>query len=1106
MLKRLLSLLIISSGLVLNANATHIVGGEINYEHLKGDSFKIQLDLYIDCINGSPEALLIDTIANIALFYADTRNIYKDFDVKRSSPTRIKNVNYNCLIPPSNVCVDKYSYIFTTTIPDYKAGYVITYQRCCRNTTIINVFDQDNTGATFWTTIPPRSQIGNNSSPKFKSLPPNFLCLDRDFTFNHSAVDKDNDSLYYELTLPYAGADDVQPVPRPPAKPPYARIVLKSGYSSTYQIDGNPTLSINPQTGVLNLKPTRIGQFAVGISVKEYRNGILLSTTIRDFQFNVIRCQFDVVSSFALPYQQCDETVEFSNKSSGASSYTWYFGDKNNSSSKLKEPTFKYSGPGVYTAMLVATSSSCSDTFYKEFEVRLDTGTFAGSDKRLCPNESTMLGKSSIYDPEIKYQWSPKSFLSSDTVSNPVSNPISSITYQLRKTFDYCYIDDTVDIKVGNPIADFSHIYLKECGGLTVDFKNTSIDGTSYKWYFGTGDLSDTSTNKNPKFTYPGKGNYRVTLETILNGKCSDTKTQIIEVNPDTTKIAGEDKEICIGDTVQIGNPLNVNSTGTFKWTPSTNIINDEAPLPKVYPNTTTDYIVAKKLPFCTVYDTVSVNVDRAEPFFQLAYTAPCDGLSIKVYNQSKNAINSIWDFGDGSPTTASNLDSIAYSYNSNGDYTIVLTGTTQKGCSESYSMPLNIMEDTTFFAGLDSNLCFGDSLILGKNDTTSFAKFRWVPALLVSDSTLPNPVIKPELAQQYILYKQYPECTFIDTVNIGVFNPQPKFLLDYEPHCDVTDVSIINQSTGYDSLFWQLKNESNQDIKFNKDSLFTFKNVNIGSNNLLLIAYQEHCSESQSVDFEVYIDTGAVAGADTVVCINDSIQIGQIDTVINVEHFWTPPKFLDNDRVSNPFSKPTMTVTYIYERRFESCSYFDTITLRIAEPIAEFDSSFSIVCEGYEVQLANESKNAAAYQWTLSDGSITNDENTFDFVPFGGSFDIKLKAIDEHCFNEKSITHTVPIFNSIKIDAGNVFSPNGDGINDCFKISIPQLPDDCTDFILTIYNRWGQVVYNKEPEDAYSCWNGRNQENNVNVAPGVYYYLLNMRGQKKFGTITLLR
>ena len=90
-----------------------------------------------------------------------------------------------------------------------------------------------------------------------------------------------------------------------------------------------------------------------------------------------------------------------------------------------------------------------------------------------------------------------------------------------------------------------------------------------------------------------------------------------------------------------------------------------------------------------------------------------------------------------------------------------------------------------------------------------------------------------------------------------------------------------------------------------------------------------------------------------------------------------------------------------------------------------------------------------------------------------------------------------------------NVFSPNGDAINDQFK---PFAPDES---ILVnsfeIFNRWGELVYREEGESIASMvgWDGRYR--GVNSPPGAYVYTLNVEGSDGFkqvlvGDVTVIR
>lgn len=130
-----------------------------------------------------------------------------------------------------------------------------------------------------------------NSNPVFNLFPPLFLCVGQPFIFDHSATDADGDSLVYSMYTPYDGDAGVGPLdPTFPSNvATFTPIVFQPGYGTTNPL-GGAGLTLNPSTGLLSGTPPTIGQFVVGILVKEYRNGVYLDQTLRDFQFNIVPC------------------------------------------------------------------------------------------------------------------------------------------------------------------------------------------------------------------------------------------------------------------------------------------------------------------------------------------------------------------------------------------------------------------------------------------------------------------------------------------------------------------------------------------------------------------------------------------------------------------------------------------------------------------------------------------------------------------------------------------------------------------------------------------------------------------------------------------------
>jgi len=127
--------------------------------------------------------------------------------------------------------------------------------------------------------------------------------------------------------------------------------------------------------------------------------------------------------------------------------------------------------------------------------------------------------------------------------------------------------------------------------------------------------------------------------------------------------------------------------------------------------------------------------------------------------------------------------------------------------------------------------------------------------------------------------------------------------------------------------------------------------------------------------------------------------------------------------------------------------------------------------------------------------------------IPF---FSIKTQNVTKYrvvavSFNKNviSVSNTISVVKPLRLYAPNVFSPDGDGINDHFEVKGVGIEE----FDLEIYNRWGQLVYKS---DTLLAWNG--EYRNRPVPMGTYVYQVRARNYDgsdiivKDGTVTLVR
>lgn len=108
---------------------------------------------------------------------------------------------------------------------------------------------------------------------------------------------------------------------------------------------------------------------------------------------------------------------------------------------------------------------------------------------------------------------------------------------------------------------------------------------------------------------------------------------------------------------------------------------------------------------------------------------------------------------------------------------------------------------------------------------------------------------------------------------------------------------------------------------------------------------------------------------------------------------------------------------------------------------------------------------------------------------------------------NGCAASDTITVNNDCYINIPNVFTPNGDGLNDYF-FPREYLSRGLTAFRMEIYNRWGQLIFETSSLDG-AGWDGR--FNNTEQPVGVYVYVIDTTfkdGQKNHrqGNVTLIR
>ncbi len=580
------------------AKATHIVGGEMNYECIGNNVYKIKLTIFRDCYNGEP---WFDAPAAIGVFSNLTNQLIKTFYIPLDSmlnDTLDPVLNNPCLAVPPNVCVHTTTYTHIDTLPYIVGGYYLSYQRCCRNRTISNLVLPDSVGATYSIILDSFALATCNSSPVFNNWPPLYLCVNEPFEIDQSAIDPDGDSLVYRLCDPLTGATPSNPRPQPPNPPPYFPVPWFPTYNANNQIGGPPFMTIDPSTGLLTGTPQIIGQFVIGICVEEYRNGVFIGSKRRDYQVNIGQCAVTTASFFA-PEVICKGlTVNLDNQSINANDYAWFFNDPTNpnATSNLENPTYTYPDTGLYNITLISEPGTvCADTFSAPVQLNINSlfADFEISNVE-CEEEFVLTITNSSIDTLVDIvDWNWALEQGSNTWTDTVQNPIFSLDspgpalLSLIVTAENGCLDtfqQEIPVVIFNneSLADSLKLCL-ENGAVQLN-PDSAYQAATFSW--SPPDWLDNSNGINPTASPDTSIVYQVIL-TDATGFC-EVERRVFVFVPAEIEVAPPIDTILRGDSVQLTATFGPNFS--YNWNPSNSLDNPTGHDPIASPEKTTGY------------------------------------------------------------------------------------------------------------------------------------------------------------------------------------------------------------------------------------------------------------------------------------------------------------------------------------------------------------------------------------------------------------------------------------------------------------------------------------------------------------------------------------
>lgn len=240
-------LLVILFSFSLSAFATHNRAGEITYRHISGLTYEFTITTYVYTLSQADRPTL-------TLQWGDNT---------QTVVPRISKINL-----PNNIT--KNTYIGNHTFLG-NGVFTVSMEDPNRNGGVINIPNSISVAFYIETKIVINPFFHTNSSPILLSPPLDNGCVGYPFMHNPSAFDVDGDSLTYQLV---------------PCKEQNGNDIYNYSYPAT-----SGTFTIDPYTGTLLWdSPVQSGEYNVAILIREYRNGTLLGTVLRDMQILIAAC------------------------------------------------------------------------------------------------------------------------------------------------------------------------------------------------------------------------------------------------------------------------------------------------------------------------------------------------------------------------------------------------------------------------------------------------------------------------------------------------------------------------------------------------------------------------------------------------------------------------------------------------------------------------------------------------------------------------------------------------------------------------------------------------------------------------------------------------
>jgi gliding motility-associated-like protein len=1130
-LRLLYSKILVTSLLVfgcLQVKASHILGGELFYTYVSGNTYNVSMIIYGDC-SGSPTAFqgLISATPEVQV-YNGTVLISTIYLQPQSgagvlvSPVCPDEINNTTCTPTGTLPgIKKYVYTNAYTLNGTSANWKFRTTGQFQNATLAGRSNSMTNvtiplaGSLMSLEATLNNTFATNSSPTYTTIPTPFFCVNKPQEYNQGAVDPNSDSLVYNLV---PGLDATTT--------PSTNVAYIAPFTATAPLGCAPgTYVFSNTTGQLSFTPNIVQRALVVSKVSEYRNGILIGTSMREMTFVVLDictntppdgifgsvvnativnastlkvCKFTGTTSFNIDASDPDgDNITLSAQGLPAGVIT------NITNNGAPNPVFSLSWdisnvtPGTYTFFLTFSDDGCplASKQTKAFTIIIapkPNMTYSQISQPNCVAKAkfnvTPLNGTAPY--ALNVTQGATTVLNLTNINGVITDSLATGNYSFTITnADGCSKDTAISINfisILNAQASWTAPSCYNGSNGTATIVGSGNHGGPFQYAIGTQPYSANNT-----FTGLAAGTYVLHVkDTALCIK----DTMIIIINPLQMILnMSVKKPVCTPvNNGQIAVSV-TNGTAPYQYAINTGTFSGNASFASLAPGTYTIHV--KDVNNCTKDTTITL-VDSMQMLLQAVVTPiQCFGNTNGAITLTASGAIAAYSYALGTGTFSS-----ANTFNNLGQGTYILHASDQNGCLKDTSIALVQPALLNFSLSVNNVLCFNENTgLVTVNATGGTLPYQYAIGTNVFQA---NNQFTDLSAGTYIIHlKDGHNCIKDTTITIT----QPATAITFgtfnlvHPTCETfTDGSVTMTAQGGTSPYQ-----------------YSFNNGAFGSTaNFALIAEGTYVFKARDNN-GCEIDTSiTLTGFPHIILDGVSFKLptcnGNADGQMTLNASGGTPPFMyniDHGNIwnTNPVFSNKSSGNYTLSVKDENGCTKDTLVFLPQPDKLSIDTALTgNDCNGVDNGGTIDIKvtgGTAPFQYNWQHNADLHTPRITGLV--NGKYTIQV--IDANGCDE-SATVEILYNNCCTPFIPNAFSPNGDNNNETFKV---EFKGDMELKEMYVYNRYGQRIFSSS--NINKSWDGT--FNGKKVDGGTYFYYVRILCgnvlQKEItfkGDVTLIR